>query len=96
MSFFADSCYSMSTNIRFVAAESHTRQYQTRGYSDYMHDAFSIDSKDSCKPEKCESPAKPQIQRELRNGQGTDPPPKGSMYQNSQLEQRIAQLVNRK
>lgn len=38
------------------------------------YDNFSIDSKDSCKPEKCDSPLK-QRHRAPRNGQGTSAEP---------------------
>ena len=34
-------------------------------------DNYSIDSKDSCKPEKCDSPSKPKRRSMQRNGQGT-------------------------
>ena len=38
------------------------------------YDNFSIDSKDSCKPEKCDSPHKSR-HRGTRNGQGTSAEP---------------------
>ena len=38
------------------------------------YDQFSIDSKDSCKPEKCDSPLKSK-HRGARNGQGTSAEP---------------------
>ena len=48
-----------------------------RGPLSQPFDAFSIDSKDSCKPERCESPSKMRRRRgTARNGQGTSQEPK--------------------
>lgn len=70
--------------------EAQQRQMR-RAQQLFQPDNFSIDSKDSCKPEKCESPLKAG-DRAARNGQGTDPP----LRPNAQLEQRIAQLQSAK
>eukprot|EP00892_Ulva_mutabilis_P012472 jgi/Ulvmu1/9598/UM054_0028.1 len=72
-----------------VCADLEAQQRQARRAQQmFQPDNFSIDSKDSCKPEKCESPLKCPGDRAARNGQGTDPP----LRPNAQLEERIAQL----